>query len=111
LFPASSFSKVEVDVTRRFALQVIQGKKGAGGIIVAKSLKAIVIGSYSAESGIQVREYLSRPCSYSFLLFRPGLPMPPSPPWLLLSRRRDTNSDRRAIDPQDGDGVLLRAEC
>ena len=37
------------------SLQVLQGKKGAGGIVVAKSNKAIVIGVYSAESGIQVR--------------------------------------------------------
>jgi profilin len=32
---------------------VIQGKKGTGGIVIAKTNKAAVIGVYTAESGIQ----------------------------------------------------------
>jgi len=31
----------------------LQGKKGTGGVIVAKSNKTIVVGMYTAESGIQ----------------------------------------------------------
>jgi len=33
--------------------QLIQGKKGTGGVIIAKTNKTIVIGVYTAESGIQ----------------------------------------------------------
>jgi profilin len=32
---------------------ILQGKKGTGGVIVAKSNKTIVVGMYTAESGIQ----------------------------------------------------------
>jgi profilin len=40
--------------------EVLQGKKGTGGIIVCKTNKTVVIGVYSAESGIQ-----PGPCSAS----------------------------------------------
>jgi len=33
--------------------KVLMGKKGAGGVIVSKSGKTIVVGAYSAESGVQ----------------------------------------------------------
>lgn len=50
-------------------LKVLNGKKGAGGICVAKSSKAIVIGMYNADSGIQVRMCLCC-CLFVFLSMR-----------------------------------------
>ena len=63
------------DFSRPWLLQVLQGKKGAGGIVVAKSNKAIVIGVYSAESGIQVLctvSFLCGVCTHCFLCRAPS---------------------------------------